>query len=235
MTGSNPKKDQKNSRKVAHREQRKKQQQRERNIIIAVVVVLGLMVAAALILPNLPGNSENVQKAEALVRNQVDGVYAGDPNAPVKVVEFSDFNCSHCYEFFSTQEPELVKDYINTGKVYFQYLPMSFISATSTTAAEAAYCAMDQGKFWEYHDTLFTNYGTEFTDPVLSAIAVEIGLNKSDFENCYTSNKYTVQVQNDNASAQEQGVTGTPTFSVNGQLTDRTSLLSVIDAELAKK
>ena len=234
MAGSSTKKDQKNSRKVAHREQRKKQQQREKNIIIAVVAVLALIIAAALIIPNLPGNSENVQKAEALIRNQVDGAYAGDPNAPVKVVEFSDFNCSHCYEFFSTQEPELVNDYINTGKVYFQYVPMSFISASSTTAAEATYCAMDQGKFWEYHDTLFANYGTEFTNSILSAIAAEVGLDQTEFDDCYTGNKYTVQVQNDNAFAQEQGVTGTPTFSVNGQLTDRTSLLSVIDSELAK-
>lgn len=234
MAGSNPKKDEKNSRKAVHREQRKKQQQREKNIIIAVVAVIALMVAAVLILPNLPVNSENVQNAETLVRNQVDGAYAGNPNAPVKVVEFSDYNCVHCSEFYHDTEPTLVKDYINTGKVYFQYVPMSFINATSITAAEAAYCAMDQGKFWEYHDTLFANYGTEFTDPMLNAIAATVGLNKSEFSDCYQSNKYTDQVQNDLAYAQQLGVTGTPTFSVNGQLIDRSGLINLIDTELAK-
>lgn len=234
MAGDTSKKSEKNSRKAAFREQRQKAQKREKIVIFSVVAVLGILLAAVLIIPNLPVNPDNVQKAGTLERSQVDGTYAGDPNAPITVTEFSDFNCVHCSEFFKDGEDTLVSNYINTGKVYFRYVPMSFISQTSFTAAEAAYCAADQSKFWEYHDVLFTNYGADFNDSMLQAIAQQVGLNMDNFNSCYTSGKYAQQVQDDLQYAQDQGVTGTPTFQVNGQLVDRYSLFSVIDQELAK-
>lgn len=234
MAGANPKKTEKNSRKAVFREQRQKAQQRERIIIFAVVGVLAIALAAILIIPNLPVNSSNVQSSETIERSQVDGLFAGDPNAPLQVTEFSDFNCVHCSEFSKNDEATLVNDYINTGKVYFRYVPMSFMADTSLTAAQAAYCASDQGKFWEYHDTLFANYGADLSNPMLRAIAQQVDLNMDDFDACYDSGKYTQQVLDDLQYASDQGVTGTPTFEVNGQLIDRYSLFDLIDQELAK-
>ncbi len=234
MAGANPKKTEKNSRKAAFREQRLKAQQREKIIILAVVGVLALGLAAILIIPNLPVDSSNVQSSEKIERSQIEGLYAGDPNAPVQVTEYSDFNCSHCSEFSKNDEATLVNDYINTGKVYFRYVPMSFMAESSFTAAQAAYCASDQGKFWEYHDTIFANYGADFTNPMLRAFAQQVDLNMDDFDACYNSGKYTQQVLDDLQYASDQGVTGTPTFEVNGQLIDRYSLFDLIDQELAK-
>ncbi len=85
----------------------------------------------------------------------------GDPNAPVAVVEFADFQCPFCERFFSTTESDLIKNYVNTGKIRFIFRNFSFLGPDSTTAAEGAYCANEQGKFWEYHNYLYQHQGPE--------------------------------------------------------------------------
>jgi protein-disulfide isomerase len=87
-------------------------------------------------------------------------------DAPVVLVEFSDFQCPYCKKFTDEIEPAIMRDFVSTGKVLFKYVPYSFLDDNSPgreskNAAEAAYCAGDQGKFWEYHDMLFTNQGGE--------------------------------------------------------------------------
>lgn len=220
------------TRREAFRAQRKAQERRNRMIWIVIATVAALGVAALLILPNLPVNAENVQVPEPRERTMVSGASVGDPNAPVKVIEYSDFNCVHCRNFWADNEETLYKDYIATGKVYFTYSPMSFISPTSFTAAEAAYCAMDQGKFWEYHDYIFANFGADFTSPMLKAIAQKVGLNMNDFNKCLDGNKYQTQVQQDLTKAQDQGINSTPTFVVNGEKTDSGNIFTVIDKYL---
>lgn len=220
------------SRRETFRAQRRAQERRNRVIWIAIATVAALGVAALLIIPNLPVSAENVKVPEPRERVNVEGTSVGDPNAPVKVVEYSDFNCIHCRNFWEDQEDNLYEDYVATGKVYFTYTPMSFISPTSFTAAEAAYCAMDQGKFWEYHDFIFANFGAEFTTPMLKAIAQKADLNVNTFSDCLGSNKYQTKVQQDLSSAQSQGINSTPTFMVNGEKTDSANLFSIIDKYL---
>ncbi len=222
------------SRRDAFRAQRLGQQRRNRAIWIAIATIAALAVAAILIFPNLPVSPENVQAPEQRNRSQVQGTTAGDPNAPVTVVEYSDFNCVHCKNFWVESEEQLVNDYIETGKVYFQYVPMSFISPTSFTAAEAAYCAMDQENFWEFHDYIFANYGAEFTAPMLKAIAEQVGLDMNAYNSCFNSGKYQLKVQQDLQSAQSLGINSTPTFVVNGEKTDRGNLFAVIEKALSE-
>ena len=222
------------SRRDAFRAQRLGQQRRNRAIWIAIATIAALAVAAILIFPNLPVSPENVQAPEPRNRSQVQGTTAGDPNAPVTVVEYSDFNCVHCKNFWVESEEQLLNDYIATGKVYFQYVPMSFISPTSFTAAEAAYCAMDQEKFWEYHDYIFANFGAEFSSPMLKSIAEQVGLDMNAYNSCFNSGKYQLKVQQDLQSAQGQGITSTPTFVVNGEKTDRGNLFAVIEKALSE-
>ncbi len=220
------------SRRDAFRAQRKAQEHRNRVIWIAIATVAALGLAAILIIPNLPVNAENVKVPEARERANVDGLSVGDPNAPVKVTEYSDFNCIHCRNFWADQEESFYTNYVATGKVYFTYSPMAFISPTSFTAAEAGYCAMDQGKFWEYHDYIFANFGADFNSPMLKAIAQKVGLNQNDFNKCLDGNQYQTKVQQDLSSAQSQGINSTPTFVVNGEKTDSGNLTSVIDKYL---
>lgn len=227
-------KNQKSSRRAAIREQRTKQQKREKTILISVVSVFALAIAAILIIPNLPVSPDRINRPEAIQRPLIDGNAIGDPNAPVKIEEFSDFKCIHCKTFWEESEGRLIADYVATNKVYFRYVPMSFLAPDSVTAAEAAYCAMDQGKFWEYHDYVFANFGTELTDPMLRAFARDLELDMGEFDRCYNGKKYSQQVRQDAQYASSKGVTGTPTFDVNGQLIDRFALFDLIEEKLAQ-
>jgi len=167
----------------------------------------------------------------------------GDPNAPIKIVEFADFQCPFCERFHKETEPLLRQYYIDTGKVQYVYRSMgNFVSdniargkgTTPTTesqdAALAAYCAGDQNKFWEMHAYLFGNALGEdagsYTDKRLAAIAEKAGLNMDQFNSCYSSGKFRDRVQQDFQDGQAANVTGTPgfiiTYTVNGETkTDR--------------
>lgn len=85
----------------------------------------------------------------------------GDQNAQVTIVEFADFQCPFCEKFYSATEPSIIKDYVKTGKAKFAFRNYAFLGPESNTAAEGAYCAQDQGKFWEYHNFLYQHQGQE--------------------------------------------------------------------------
>ena len=164
---------------------------------------------------------------------QADGNKMGDPNAPVKMTEFGDFQCTYCKEFWTDTETQIVDTYVKTGKVQYAYRSAgNWVSANigqgsveSQDAAMAAYCAADQNKFWQMHDALFANGLGEdagsFTDPRLQAIAQIVGLDMSAFNSCYSSHKYLDQVNQDFKDARTAGIQGTPffvlTYAVNGQ------------------
>lgn len=151
------------------------------------------------------------------------GSTMGDPNAPVKIVEYSDFQCPFCRRFAEETEPQIVETYVNTGKVFFEYRSVgAFIGQESADAAEAAYCAGDQGKFWQYHDTLFANWTGEnvgdFTNAKLKQFAGTLSLDRTAFDKCLDTGKYTDRLAQDVANAQTDGVRATPSFLINGKL-----------------
>jgi protein-disulfide isomerase len=145
----------------------------------------------------------------------------GNKNAPVTIVEFSDFQCAYCWQFYRLVEPELYKQYIATGKVTFVYKHLPASGQESTWAAEAAECAADQGKFWAYHDWLFEHLTGEndgaFTKDNLLKFARQLNLDLSQFEPCLTNDQTLDRVQADQRESEQAGVRGTPTFYVNGQ------------------
>jgi protein-disulfide isomerase len=157
----------------------------------------------------------------------------GDPNAPIKIEEFSDFQCPFCDRFHTETEDLLKQYYIDTGKVYFVYHSMgNWVSQNigglrteSQDAAAAAYCAGDQNKFWDMHAHLFANVLGEdvgsFTDQRLVAIAETAGLNMDEFNSCYDSGTYIELTQQDLDAGTAAGVNGTPGFlvswTVNGE------------------
>lgn len=225
------------------REKRRKAQLQRRIIIIALVVVGALAIAAVLIYPSLAPIGPMVTITPNPVF-QPNGLSMGNPNAPVKVQEFADFQCPYCKQFDQTDETNFINSYIATGKVYFIYTPFSFIDQNvvggneSHAAAEAAYCASDQGKFWEYHDLVYANQTGEnvgdFTDKRLAAFAQSLNLNMSDFNNCYSSGKYKQQVLDDYNLAVKDNISQTPSFLVNGTTVATLSdLFTTIDSLLA--
>jgi protein-disulfide isomerase len=144
----------------------------------------------------------------------------GNPNAPVHIIEYGDFQCPYCLKFWSQTEPQLIKEYINADKVYFEYRSYAILGPESAWAAEGAYCAGDQGKFWEYHDTLFTNWTGEnvgdFTKDKLVTYAKALDLNMEEFKKCLSGEKHKGTVEQDAAEAEANGVHATPTFFING-------------------
>jgi protein-disulfide isomerase len=213
------------SKRQTRREQIRRKEQRGRWIGIGLITFGALLVAFLIIWPNLKPVS-GINAVTEKPRPQANVNSMGDPNAPVKIVEFSDFQCPYCEKFFTETEPSLVETYISTGKVYFTYRSTgNWVSRNigggkteSEDAAKAAYCAGDQNKYWEMHDVLFGNVLGEdagsFTERRLSAFADQIGLDTNQFNDCITSNKYQSQSDQDLKDAIAAGVQGTPSFVV---------------------
>ncbi len=134
----------------------------------------------------------------------------------------------------------MITDYIQTGKASIEYRDFAFGGAESTDAAQASDCALDQGKFWQYHDTLFKNQKAEnsggFSRDRLKLIAKDIGLDTAKFNQCLDSNQHAQDVTNQTNQAVADGFPGTPGFLVNGQKVSYTgydSIKKAIDAALA--
>ncbi|MBI3259229.1 MAG: DsbA family protein [Ignavibacteriae bacterium] len=147
-----------------------------------------------------------------------DDPVLGNANAQVTVIEFSDFQCPFCKRFYDDTEGQLKANYIDTGKVKFVYrdFPLSF-HQNAEIAAEAADCALEQGKFWEYHDILFTKGsgdGTGLDSQSLKQYAADLKLDTTKFNQCLDSGKYKNEVQKDTTDGSNAGVSGTPTFFI---------------------
>ncbi len=211
------------SKRQIRREQIRRKEMRSRYFGIGLIVIGAVLVAALIIWPNLKPVT-GINEIAANPRPHADANSMGDPNAPIKIVEFSDFQCPYCERFYTETEASLVESYISTGKVFFTYRSTgNWVSGNigggmteSEDAAKAAYCAGDQNKYWEMHDALFGNVRGEdagsFTDRRLSAIAKKAGLDVNLFDECYASNKYQDQVDQDGKDALAAGVNGTPSF-----------------------
>ena len=146
----------------------------------------------------------------------------GDPNAPVTMIEFSDFQCPYCQRFFTNTLPSVESIYIKTGKVRMIYKDFPISShQNAKPAAVAARCAGAQGNFWGMHDALFLNYDkwaqTPDPAPIFTAMAKALKLKKGKFAACLTSGEFDTLIAADQAEGQREGITCTPGFLVNGE------------------
>ena len=146
----------------------------------------------------------------------------GDPNAPITIIEFSDFQCPFCARFHIQTLPLILEEYIEQGKVklVFRDFPIQSIHPNALPASIAAECANEQGKFKEMHDTLFDNqnkWNNQDTDDALSLFsqyATNIQLEQETFDSCLTNGKYIDEIKKDLDDGREYGVSGTPGFFV---------------------
>jgi len=163
------------------------------------------------------------QKPQGKV-NLTTGYYPvlGNSNATVTIIEFADYQCPFCEKFFTDVQPNIINDYVNTGKAKFAFRDYPFLGDESTWAAEASACANDQGKYWVFHDYLYNHQGEErsgaFDKDKLEGFAATLGLNTDQFNSCLETDKYAKQVAADMAVGQKAGVQGTPSVFVNGQI-----------------
>lgn len=138
--------------------------------------------------------------------------FMGSPDAPLVIVEFSDFECPFCGRFFRNTLPRIKKDYIDSGKLkyVFKDFPLAF-HKKAPKAAEASHCAGEENKYWEMHDLIFENQ-RQMDLPYLISYAEKLGLNVQNFEKCLEESRYAEGIKKDIAAGKSNGVTGTPSF-----------------------
>ncbi len=186
------------------------------------------------------GGSTEPTSAQVVDVSLDDDPILGDPNAPVTIIEFSDYQCPFCSKFLIDTLPLIKTQYIDTGKVKFVYrdFPLSSIHPYAQKAAEAAECADVQGKYWEYHDNLFGNQNA-LDIASLKKYAQDLKLNTDKFNTCLDSGEMAGEVANDLDDGIAAGVQGTPGFFINGRFLGGAypfeQFKVIIDEELAKK
>lgn len=160
----------------------------------------------------------------------------GEVEAPVVVVEYGDYQCPACGRFASTVKPKLVEEFVNTGQVRFVFRSFQFIGEESQWAAEAAECANEQGKYWEYYDKLYSSQAGEnagaFRKEKLEGFATELGLQTEQFNSCLASGKYTEKVKAETMEAQNLGLRSTPSVLVNGELVEGGAQYEILSAKI---
>jgi protein-disulfide isomerase len=204
--------------------------------IAGAILLAGVLVAGAILLKSNTPAKQALQQVQDtadaanpanLGAANLDPISAddhmlGNPKANVTFIEYADYQCPFCERFYTQTESEIIKNYVNTGKINFVYRDYAFLGPESTKSAEAAECASDQGKFWEYHDYLFSHQGSEnkgtFADKNLESFAATLGLNTATFNQCLESGKYTSKISTSTANGTKAGFYLTNTFTSDTKL-----------------
>ena len=142
----------------------------------------------------------------------------GSQNAEISIVEFGDYQCTFCYKFHQNTLNIIQSDYIDLGKINYVYRDFPLNCSDSILAADAKYCANDQGNYWQYHNLLFENWAGENTGWItmnsLTQFAVDLKLDISEFKNCLTSHKYYQKVIDNENYAKKININATPSFLI---------------------
>lgn len=161
----------------------------------------------------------------------------GPASAPVTIIEFSDFQCPFCKMFYDQQTlDQILRAYPDQIRFVYRDFPVSSLHPEAQAAAEAAQCANEQGKFWQYHDALFQNQD-KLSSAFYFDLGDQLGLDHQAFVNCLRQGRYTSEVAKDFGDGVNAGVTGTPTFFINGHMLEGAhpfdDFKQLIEAELA--
>ena len=143
----------------------------------------------------------------------------GNPDAPITIVEFGDYQCHQCYNWFHNTKPMIMRDYIDTGKANLIFVDFAFLGKDSPKASQATYCADDQNMYWEYHNSLYDSQESKIdsgwaNSERLKAFAFNLNLDMELFNECLDSEKYSKRVQYNSQQARDNGVRGTPGFFI---------------------
>ncbi len=216
------------SKRQQIRDQRRKKEQRQRIYIVIGAVVVVLILIIILAGPSIRNATTPVGQFTVITPQaypDTNGTSMGNANAAVVVDVYEDFQCPACKNFTATIEPQIIAAYVVPGKVRYVFHNYPFLDDSngvkeSDQAANAALCANDQGRFWDYHDILYKNseeFNGAFVDKRLVAYADSLKLDMDAFNACYSARRFQSQITQDQANGNAAGVSGTPTVFVNGQ------------------
>lgn len=214
-------------------------------LLVALASALGLLLGTGMIILSLMSVSSYPTAPVVKGRDPagLERRTKGSPNAPVVITEWSDFQCPACARFALTREPVLERLYADSGKVRFVYRNLPFLGPESVWAADAAECAADQGRYWDYRTLLFQRQRGEnrgaFSLENLKRFAAELGLDQGAFSACLDQGKHRTAIQEEMREGDRLGVDATPTFFINGRMIDGIpsveAFQKMIEEELARK
>jgi protein-disulfide isomerase len=191
--------------------------------LIIGVIIIAIVTGIAVSLSASPSETVNLDmgRMHGTISTAMGSPILGDPSAPITIVEFGDYQCHQCYNWFHNTKPAIVEQYIETGKANLVFVDLAFLGLDSPKAAQASYCAEDQKMYWEYHDILYTSQepkidGGWANTERLKAFAFSLGLDMDLFDSCLDSGKYSKRVQYNTQQARVHGVSGTPGFFIVG-------------------
>lgn len=185
-------------------------------VFVAILAVIVISVSSF-------SGSQDVDTSRTIgtVNTSMGSPLLGSTSAKITIVEFGDFQCHQCYNWFHNTRPQIYENYIKTGKANLVFVDLAFLGMDSPKAAQAAYCAEDQGKYWQYHDILYNSQEPQIdggwaNNERLKAFAFSLDLDMDLFNSCLDSGKYQKRVQFNIGQAKSNGATGTPTFIIVG-------------------
>ena len=184
--------------------------------LLAVPVIIGIVIGAIIVTnqEQISTNSMVLNKENLLSGSTI----LGDPDAKISIVEFGDYQCTFCYKFHKDTMKKIDEKYIENGDVNFVYKDFPLNGESSIMASEASYCAQKQGKFWQYHDTLYDNWGGEntgwITSDALLGFARDAELNLNEFNLCMNDSLFRQKVLDNEEFAKKINIDATPSFMI---------------------
>ncbi|HJJ22774.1 MAG TPA: DsbA family protein [Nitrosopumilus sp.] len=184
--------------------------------LLAIPVVIGIVTGMFLVFYPESENDSALLTTSKLINN--GSPIIGDLNAPITILEWGDYQCTFCYKFHQNTLDTINDNFIKTGKVKLVFKDFPLNGPDSVLAAEAAYCAEDQEKYWQYHDELYKNWGGERTGWItresLDRFAVTINLDLEEFNTCLDEHRYQNKVIELYEFGKKVGIDATPSFLV---------------------
>ena len=198
---------------------------KSKNAFLPIVLVV-LAVGGAAIFYKVQNKPKPIELAPGTALPAAEGHLRGDPNAPITIMEFADFECPGCGQFAALQGPDVKARIIDAGLANFRFydFPLTSIHQNTLAAHLAASCAEDQGKFWEMHDKLFAgqmDWSTQATTnprKFFDVYAGELGLDMAAYNSCFDSQKNLPKIQANAAAGTERGVSSTPTLVIGNKV-----------------
>ena len=185
--------------------------------ILSVVIIAIIASVSVSQLDNQALNLD-MERTHGTISTAMGSPILGTESAKITIVEFGDYQCHQCYNWYHNTKDSVVENYIDTGKANLVFVDLAFLGRDSPKAAAASYCAEEQGKYWEYHDILYNfQEGIDSgwaNSERLKAFAQSLELDEELFNSCVDSGKFNKRVQYNISEAKKQGASGTPTFII---------------------